>query len=95
MWKWFQGVGHTMKKWGIVLHRVAYSWEFLEIDFSMLSSQRLDMPIFPAPNTFSTFDKMTPSDKTMLWGVNKQGKDCYIMILMLFLSKILALIGGA
>ena len=31
---------------------------------------------------------MTPPAGTMLWGVNKQGKDCDIMILMIPLSLI-------
>ena len=70
MWKWFRGVGHTIHKWGVALHRVAYSLEFLEIDFSVLSSQCLGMPFFSAPNNSSTFDKMTTLAKTMLWGVN-------------------------
>jgi hypothetical protein len=53
------------------------------------------MPIFPAPNSSFTFDMMTPSAKTMIGDVNNQGKDCNIAIFMIFLSKILAHIGGA
>ena len=68
-----------------------YRQILVEIDSSMLSPQRMDMPFFKAPSIASTDDIMTPPAGFMLTGVSRDyiDSDCMIIIIFFYPKSLL------
>jgi hypothetical protein len=83
-------VCYTIKKCGLTLLCDIFRQILVEIDSTILSPQRMDMPFFKAPSIASTDDIMTPPAGAMITGVSRDYIDSDYMMIIILLSKILA-----